>query len=74
MPMQFPAEFRQLALRLLAEARQQDQYETEWAAITAVASRLEVNSERCGSGCGVPRWMPARVPGRHRRSWRKFVG
>ena len=45
MPMQFPAEFRQLALRLLAEARQQDQYETEWAAITAVASRLEVNSE-----------------------------
>jgi transposase len=32
-------------LRLLAEARQQEQYETEWAAITAVASRLGVNSE-----------------------------
>jgi transposase len=45
MPKQFPAEFRQRALRLLGEARQQEQYETEWAAITAVASRLGVNSE-----------------------------
>src|SRR5829696_5674698 len=45
MPKQFPVEFRQRALRLLAEARQQEQYETEWAAITAVASRLGVNSE-----------------------------
>src|SRR5919107_145072 len=27
------------------EARQQEQYETEWAAIQAVASRLGVNSE-----------------------------
>jgi transposase len=45
MPKQFPAEFRQRALRLLAEARQQAQYETEWAAITAVASRLGVNNE-----------------------------
>jgi hypothetical protein len=32
MPKQFPAEFRQRALRLVAEARQQEQYETEWAA------------------------------------------
>ena len=45
MPKQFPAEFRQRALRLLAEARQQEQYETEWAAISAVASRLGVNNE-----------------------------
>src|SRR5215203_5968980 len=45
MPKQFPAEFRQRALRLLGEARQQEQYETEWAAIQAVASRLGVNSE-----------------------------
>ena len=45
MPKQFPVEFRQRALRLLVEARQQEQYETEWAAITAVASRLGVNSE-----------------------------
>jgi len=44
MPKQFPAEFRQRALRLLGEARQQEQYETEWAAITAVGSRLGVNS------------------------------
>jgi hypothetical protein len=40
MPKQFPAEFRQRVLRLLAEARQQGQYETGWAAICAVASRL----------------------------------
>ena len=40
MPKQFPAEFRQRALRQLAEARQQEQYEPERAAITAVASRL----------------------------------
>jgi hypothetical protein len=40
MPKQFPAKFRQRALRLLGEARQQEQYETEWAAIQAVASRL----------------------------------
>src|SRR5215207_6699054 len=45
MPKQFPVEFRQRALRLVAEARQQEQYETEWAAIQAVASRLGVNSE-----------------------------
>src|SRR4029453_18444755 len=45
MPNQFRAEFRQRALRLLGEARQQEQYETEWAAIQAVASRLGVNSE-----------------------------
>jgi len=45
MPKQFPVEFRQRALRLLAEARQQEQYETEWAAIQAVGSRLGVNSE-----------------------------
>ena len=45
MPKQFQPEFRQRALRLLGEARQQEQYETEWAAITAVASRLGVNSE-----------------------------
>ena len=45
MPKQFPVEFRQRALRLLGEARQQEQYETEWAAITAVASRLGLNSE-----------------------------
>src|SRR5215207_3249142 len=45
MPKQFPIEFRQRALRLLAEARQQQQYETEWPAIQATASRLGVNSE-----------------------------
>src|SRR5215218_2162660 len=40
-----PSRVRQRALRLLAEAREQEQYETEWAAICAVASRLGVNSE-----------------------------
>jgi hypothetical protein len=40
MPKQYPIELRQRALRLLAEARQQQQYETEWAAICAVASRV----------------------------------
>jgi len=45
MPKQFPVAFRKRALRRLAEARQQEQYETEWAAICAVASRVGVNSE-----------------------------
>jgi transposase-like protein len=41
MPKQFPAEFRQRALRLVAEARQQEQYETGGRRpIQAVASRL----------------------------------
>jgi len=45
MPKQYPIELRQRALRLVAEARQQEQYETEWAAICAVASRVGVNNE-----------------------------
>jgi transposase len=45
MPNQYPIELRQRALRLLAEARQQEQYDTEWAAIVAVAGRVGVNSE-----------------------------
>jgi hypothetical protein len=32
MPKQYPVELRRRALRLLAEARQQEQYDTEWAA------------------------------------------
>ena len=63
MPKQFPVEFRQRALRLLAEARQQEQYETEWAAITAVASRLGVIARRCASGCAAPRSTPYPVGG-----------
>jgi len=62
MPKQFPVEFRQRALRPLGEARQQQQYETEWAAIQAVAPRLGVNARRCASGCAAPRSTP--VPGR----------
>ena len=45
MPKQYPIEFRQRALRLVLEAGEQAQYETEWAAIVAVSSRLGVNSE-----------------------------
>jgi transposase len=67
MPKQFPIEFRQRALRLLAEARQQEQYETEWAAIQATAWRLGVNSEtlrkwlrRSEVDAGTGRVSPAR--------------
>jgi hypothetical protein len=54
MPKQYPIELRQRALRLVAEARETEQYETEWAAICAVASRVGVNNETlrkwlCGS-------------------------
>jgi hypothetical protein len=42
MPKQYPIELRQRALRLVAEARESEQYETEWAAICAVASRVGV--------------------------------
>jgi transposase len=45
MPKQYPIELRQRALRLVAEARETEQYETEWAAICAVASRVGVNNE-----------------------------
>jgi transposase len=45
MPKQYPIEFRQRGLRLVLEAGEQAQYETEWAAIVAVSSRLGVNSE-----------------------------
>ena len=45
MPKQYPVELRQRALRLLGEAREQEQYDTEWAAIVAVAGRVGVNSE-----------------------------
>jgi hypothetical protein len=40
MPKQYPIEFRQRALRLVLEAGERAQYETEWAAIVAVSSRL----------------------------------
>jgi transposase-like protein len=63
MPKQFPVEFRQRALRLLAEARQYQQYETEWAAIQAVSSRLGVNSETLRKWLPTfrgRRWHPAR--------------
>jgi transposase len=45
MPKQYPIELRQRALRLVAEACESEQYETEWAAICAVASRVGVNNE-----------------------------
>jgi transposase len=45
MPKQYPIELRQRALRLITEAREHAQYDTEWAAICAVASRVGVNNE-----------------------------
>ncbi|MFG3437310.1 alpha/beta hydrolase fold domain-containing protein [Nonomuraea sp. NPDC047897] len=44
MPRQFPPEFRQRALRLLGESR--ENHESEYEAIKAVASRPEIRMER----------------------------
>jgi hypothetical protein len=62
MPKQFPIEFRQRALRLLAEARQQQQYETEWAAIQS--DGVEAGSEQrdaaeVATALRGRRWHPA---------------
>lgn len=42
-PSRYSADFRARAMRLVAEAR--PEHETEWAAITSVASKLGVSSE-----------------------------
>ena len=43
MPRQYPKEFRDRAVRLVTESR--EDHETEWAAIQIVASRLNVGAE-----------------------------
>jgi transposase len=43
MPRQYPKDFRDLAMRLVTESR--EDHETEWAAIQVVASRLNVGAE-----------------------------
>ncbi len=42
MPMQYPRELRERAVRLVAEHR--DQYETEYAAIRSIAAKLGIGS------------------------------
>ena len=49
MPRQCPRDFRERAVRLVVESR--EDYETEWAAIQVVASRLNVGAET------VRKWM-----------------
>jgi transposase len=43
MPRQYPKDFRDRAVRLVTESK--EDYETEWAAIQVVASRLNVGAE-----------------------------
>ena len=43
MPRQYPKDFRDRAVRLVMESK--EDYETEWAAIQVVASRLNVGAE-----------------------------
>ena len=43
MPRQYPKDFRDRTVRLVMESR--EDYETEWAAIQVVASRLNVGAE-----------------------------
>jgi transposase len=43
MPRQYPKDFRDRAVRLVTESR--EDHETEWAAIQIVASRLSVGAE-----------------------------
>ena len=50
MPRQYPKDFRDRAVRPVTESR--EDYETEWAAIQVVASRMGVSSE------ALRRWMP----------------
>ena len=48
-PRKYPKDFRDRAVRLVVESR--EDYETEWAAIQVVASRLNVGAET------VRKWM-----------------
>ena len=43
MPKQYPEDFRDRAVRLVNESR--ENYETEWAAIQVVAGRLNMGAE-----------------------------
>jgi|GEM_PF-2041416 transposase len=43
MPKQYPKDFRDRAVRLVNESR--ENYETEWAAIQVVAGRLNMGAE-----------------------------
>ena len=49
MPRQYPKDFRDRAVRLVVESR--EDHETEWSAIQVVASRMGVSSE------ALRRWM-----------------
>ena len=49
MPRQYPKDFRDWAVRLVVESR--EDHETEWSAIQVVASRMGVSSE------ALRRWM-----------------
>jgi hypothetical protein len=61
----YPKELRERAVRMVAEIR--PHYETEWAAIGAVAAKLGwAPQRRSASGCGRPRAMPGN--GRVRRA------
>jgi hypothetical protein len=54
MPRQYPKDFRDRAVRLVTESR--EDHETEWAAIQIVASRLNVGAET------LRKWMPRPIP------------
>ena len=54
---QYPQELRQRAVRMVAEVR--PNYETEYAAIKAVAAKLGIGTaRRCASGSGRRRSTP----------------
>jgi hypothetical protein len=61
----YPQELRERAVRMVAEVR--PNYESDWAAITAVAARLgSVRLRRCVSGCARHRSTPVVRPGHDR--------
>jgi transposase len=57
-----PQELRERAVRLVAESR--EEYESGWAAIASVATKLGIGStETLASGCAGPRSTPVSVRG-----------
>ncbi len=54
----FPVEVRERAVRLVLEHRAE--YETKWAAITSVASKIGCSPETLRGWCARPRLMRGR--------------
>ena len=64
----FSPEVQERAVRLVEAHRAE--YESQWGAITSMASKIGCSAEPCARGCGARSGIPASAPGSRRTSRR----